>query len=199
MAGQSGRELVCETWEHVLFVDDDGQPEPSGGQVSRGGHVSAEAEDYVSLSPPQQSYRSLHRLKQARSEAQVLSGASRHRYRRNQLEFQSGRRDNGGLQPARRAERGKASPGRSRRSSRPVAINGDVCPAVPPPASTTEPEADWFMSRRCPLWCASRPPSSFGVGAAWRLRPAAYGPQVPGAQASRTPTASKLATNAEPP
>ena len=55
--------------------------EPTGGEVSRGGHISAEAEDYVSLSAAQQSYGSLHSLKQARSEKhQVLSDASRHRY-----------------------------------------------------------------------------------------------------------------------
>src|SRR5215211_1636361 len=83
-----------------------------------------------------------------------------------------------------------ATAGSSRRSSRPVAIKGDVCPAVPPPASTTEPEAaaDWFISGYCPASSASRPLSSCGVGAASPSWPGAYGPLVLG---GNTPAARR--------
>jgi hypothetical protein len=92
-------------------MDHDGQPEPSGREVGRGGHVSAEAEHYVSLSAPQQPYGGMYRLKQARPQKhQVLSDSPRHRYRRDQLEFQTGRWDDRGLQSARSAECRKRQP-----------------------------------------------------------------------------------------
>ena len=70
VAGESGRELVCQTRQHVLFMDHDGQPQPSGGEVGRSGHISAKAEHHVSLGAPQQPDGRLHRLKQARSDKQ---------------------------------------------------------------------------------------------------------------------------------
>ena len=92
MAGESSREPVGKTGQHVLFMDHDGQAKPPGGEVGRGGDVSAEAEHHISLGAAQQSNGPLDRLDQARShECQILSDSSWHRYRRDQLEFQPGR------------------------------------------------------------------------------------------------------------
>ena len=68
MPGKSCGELVGKPGQHILFMNHDGQSEPSGGEVSRCRDISAKAEHDVSLRAPQQSDGGLHRLKQPRSD-----------------------------------------------------------------------------------------------------------------------------------
>ena len=73
------------------------------------------------------------------------------------------------------------------RSSRPVAINGEVWPAVPPPASTTEPEPDVVMARYGRGWSATRRLRSSAALAASPSSPAASGPRVLGVRRQAGP------------
>ena len=89
--------------------------------------------------------------------------------------------------------------GASRRNSCAVAISGDVCPAVPPPASTIETGRSDRLIAGCG---SSAEPTTVVIRGLGRIDFLASILRAAGssrAQASSTPTASRLAISAEPP
>ena len=193
--GQPCGQLVGQARECVLLVEDDRYPASAGGEVDRGRDVATETEHHVGLHPAQQVRRRPNGPGQPqRHQSQLPPRPARQRNRRDQLERQAGRRDDGGLQAAGRAHDGDAHPRlsrlqlvRGRDEGRGVAGRAPAGEDDRQPCSPQRRARELMTAVTCGLVLVARLASTWRAAGSRR------------AQLSSTPTASRLASSAEPP